>query len=168
VLCVGWQPDNNGVASGSWDGTLRDWATVQQGNHFNAGDQIFSYGGHGNNEVNALAWSPNGNFVASAGADQTVQISNGIDGTPRPPFFTGHVNRQHANPVLSVAWSPDGKTIASGDTAGNVYVWKTAGRKTFFIYRGHRGAVNALAWSPDGKTIASAGADSTVQLWQPS
>jgi len=168
VLCVGWQPDNSSVASGSWDGMLRDWATVQHGNHFNAGDQIFSYAGHGNNEVNALAWSPNGNFVVSAGADQTVQISNGIDGTPRPPFFTGHVNRQHANPVLSVAWSPDGTSIASGDTDGNVYVWKTAGRKTFFIYRGHKGAVNALAWSPDGKTIASASADSTVQLWQPS
>jgi len=168
VLCVGWQPDNSSVASGSWDGTLRDWATVQHGNHFNAGDQIFSYGGHGNNEVNALAWSPGGNFIASAGADQTVQISNGIDGTPRPPFFTGHVNRQHANPVLSVAWSPDGTSIASGDTTGNVYVWKTAGGRTFFIYRGHKGAVNALAWSPDGKTIASASADSTVQLWQPS
>ncbi len=168
VLCVGWQPDNSSVASGSWDGTLRDWATVQHGNHFNAGGQIFSYGGHGNNEVNALAWSPDGNFVVSAGADQTVQISNGIDGTPRPPFFTGHVNGQLANPVLSVAWSPDGTSIASGDTAGNVYVWKTAGRKTFFIYRGHKGAVNALAWSPDGKTIASASADSTVQLWQPS
>ncbi len=167
VLCVGWQPDNSSVASGSWDGTLRDWATVQHGNHFNAGDQVFSYAGHGNYEVNALAWSPDGNFIVSAGADQTFQISNGIDGTPRPPFFTSHVNRQHANPVLSVAWSPDGTSIASGDTDGNVYVWKTAGRKTFFIYRGHKGAVNALAWSPDGKKIASASADSTVHVWQP-
>lgn len=167
VLCVGWQPDDSSVASGSWDGTLRDWATVQHGNHFNAGEQIFNYGGHGKNEVNALTWSPDGNFIASAGADQTVQISNAIDGSPRPLFFTGHENRQHVNPVLSVAWSPDGSSIASGDTDGNVYVWTVAGRKTFFIYRGHKGGVNALAWSPDGKTIASASADSTVHVWQP-
>jgi WD40 repeat protein len=118
--------------------------------------------------VNALAWSPHGSFIASAGADQTVQISNGDDGTPRPPFFTDHQSRTHVNPVRSVAWSPDGNLIASGDTDGNVYVWKTVGRKTIFIYRGHKGAVNALAWSPDGKTIASASSDSTVHVWQPS
>ncbi len=43
----GWQPDKSSVASGSWDGTLRDWATVKHGDHFNAGDQIFKYSGHG-------------------------------------------------------------------------------------------------------------------------
>jgi serine/threonine protein kinase len=168
VLCVGWQPNSTSVASGSWDGTLRDWATVQHGEHFNAGDQIFNYGGHGKNEVYALAWSPDSNFIASAGADQTVQISNGSDGTPRPPFFTGHQSKQHVNAVLSVSWSPDGTTLASGDNDGNVYVWQVAGRKTTFIYRGHKGAVNAVAWSPDGKSIASASADGTVHVWQPS
>ncbi len=167
VLCVGWQPNDSSVASGSWDGTLRDWATVQHGDHFNAGDQIFNYGGHGNNEVYALAWSPNGDFIASAGADQTVQISNGGDGTPRPPFFTDHRRKDHTNRVFAVAWSPDGTSIASGDQDGNVYVWKAANRTTFFRYTGHKGAVNAVAWSPDGKFIASGSADTTVHVWQP-
>lgn len=166
VLCVGWQPDNSSLASGSWDGTLRDWATVQHGDHFNAGDQIFSYGGHGKNEVYALAWSPDGNFIASAGADQTVQISNGSNGTPRLPFFIGHQSKTRVNPVRSVAWSPDGNFMASGDTQGNVLVWQIAGRKTIFSYSGHKGAVNAVAWSPDGKRIASASVDNTVQIWQ--
>jgi serine/threonine protein kinase len=167
VLCVGWQPNNTSVASGSWDGTLRDWATVQHGEHFAAGDQIFNYGGHGKNEVYALAWSPDSKFIASAGADQTVQVSNGNDGTPLLPFFTGHQSKQHVNAVLSVSWSPNGTTLASGDNDGNVYVWQVAGRKTTFIYRGHKGAVNAVAWSPDGKSIASASADGTVHVWQP-
>ncbi len=167
VLCVGWQPDNSSVASGSWDGTLRDWATVQHGNHFNVGDQIFNYGGHGKDEIYALAWSPDGNSIASTGADQTVQISHGSDGTPKKPFFTSHQSKLHVNPVRSVAWSPDGNFIASGDTDGNVYVWRVAGRKTVFIYRGHKKAVNALAWSPDGRKIASASADNTVHVWQP-
>ncbi len=167
VLCVGWQPDESSVASGSWDGTLRDWATVQHGNHFNAGDQIFNYGGHGTNEVYALAWSPDSKFIASAGADQTVQISTGVDGTPRPPFFTDHERQDHINRVFAVAWSPDGTSIASGDEDGNVYVWKMADRKTFFRYTGHQGAVNAVAWSPDGKFIASGSADTTVHVWQP-
>ena len=167
VLCVGWQPDQSSVASGSWDGTLRDWATVQHGDHFNAGDQIFNYGGHGTNEVYALAWSLDGTFLASAGADQTVQISNGDDGTPSPPFFTDHRRQDHINRVFAVSWSPDGTSIASGDEDGNVYVWKAADRKTFFRYTGHQGSVNVVAWSPDGKFIASGSTDTTVHIWQP-
>ncbi len=168
VLCVGWQPNNSSVASGSWDGTLRDWATVQHGNHFNAGEQIFNFGGHGKNEVYALSWSPNGNFIASAGADQTVQISNGVNGTAVPPPFTGHRSTQHINPVRSVSWSPNGSFIVSGDTYGTIYVWQVAGRKIIFTYQGQKGAVNVVAWSPDGRKIASAGLDTTVQIWQPS
>ena len=78
------------------------------------------------------------------------------------------VLKGHIDDVLTCAWSPDGSSIASGDTAGNVLVWKTNGRRTFFKYTGHTGPVNAVAWSPDGKRIASASADSTVQVWQPS
>jgi eukaryotic-like serine/threonine-protein kinase len=167
VLCVGWQPNNTSIASGSWDGTLRDWATVQHGDHFNAGDEIFSYGGHGVNEVTALAWSPNNSFIASAGADQTVQFSSGNNGAPLQPFFTDQRNNAHVNPILSVSWSPDGTSIASGDTNGDVYVWNVLSRKTFFIYKGHKGPVNAVSWSPDGTKIASASADATVQVWQP-
>jgi eukaryotic-like serine/threonine-protein kinase len=168
VLCVGWQPNNTSVASGSWDGTLRDWATVQHGDHFDAGEQIFSYGGHGKFEVYALAWSPDGTFIASAGADQTVQISSGSDGTPRLPYFTAHRSNQHINPVRSVSWSPDGSSIASGDTYGTIYVWTASDRKIVFTYQGQTGAVNSVAWSPDGKKIASANSDSTVHVWQPS
>jgi WD40 repeat protein len=167
VLCVGWQPDNSSVASGSWDGTLRDWATIQHGDHFAAGDQIFTYGGHGKNEVLGLTWSPDGNFIASAGADQTVQISNGDTGLPRPPFFTDHRNRLQVNRVRTVAWAPGGDNIASGDAQGKVYVWHVAGRRTFFVYRGHTKAVNTVTWSPDGKRIASASTDATVHIWQP-
>jgi eukaryotic-like serine/threonine-protein kinase len=167
VLCVGWQPNQSSLASGSWDGTLRDWATVQHGNHFKAGDQIFNYGGHGANEVYALAWSPESTFIASAGADQTVQISYGDDGTPALPFFTDHRRQDHINRVFAVSWSPDGTSIASGDEDGDVYVWNAGDRETLFRYSGHQGAVNAVAWSPDGKFIASGGADTTVQVWQP-
>ncbi len=171
VLCVGWQPNNSSVASGSWDGTLRDWATVQHGDHFAAGKQIFNYGGHIPGEVLGLTWAPNGNFIASAGADQTVQISIVSDikngGTPLLPFFTDHRDPRQINPVRTVDWSPGGNDIVSGDTEGKVLVWHAVGRKTFFTYQGHKKAVNSVAWAPDGKRIASASTDTTVQIWQP-
>lgn len=167
VLCAGWQPGDGSVAAGSWDGSLRDWATIRHGTHFAAGNEIFHSNGHGINEVNALVWSPQGSLIASAGADQVVQIASGRDGASRPPFFTGHKNQSSGNRVLAVSWSPDGTSIASGDSAGKVYVWRVADRKTFFSYSGHKGAVNTLAWSPDGKSLASGSADNTVQVWQP-
>ncbi|EFH85024.1 serine/threonine-protein kinase [Ktedonobacter racemifer] len=122
--------------------------------------QLFTYRGH-SNYVDAVAWSPDGKWIASGSRDKTVQVWNASDGSH---VFT---YQGHTNYVASVAWSPDGKWIASASGYGynTVQVWNANDGSHVFTYRGHINYVASVAWSPDGKRIASGSADNTVQVW---
>jgi WD40 repeat protein len=67
--------------------------------------------------------------------------------------------------VLCVAFSPDGTQIATGDSNGDVRLWRFADGKHLMSYEGHTNWVRSLAFSPDGKILASGGADQTIRLW---
>jgi WD40 repeat protein len=120
-----------------------------------------TYQGHSDN-IFAVAWSPDGYYVASGGRDRTIQIWEPAQGQPLLTF------RQHPGYVLSLSWSPEGAYIASGCTEGVIYVWEAMTGRILISYKGHTRFVRSLAWSPDGRLIASGGdyGDSTVQVWE--
>ncbi len=122
---------------------------------------VNTYSGH-NGAVNAVAWSPDGQMIASAGADESVQVwkwdSQIADNKP----YTGHNGA-----VNAVTWSPDGKLIASASDDRTVQIWEASSKNPFFTYQGHSQKVTAVAWAPTGKYIASASADGTVQVFDP-
>ncbi len=128
------------------------------------GRTLFTYRGHAA-PVITVAWSPDGQEIASASHDHTVQVWEPVAGGEV-------VILKHAVQVNAVAWSPEGARIASADWSGIVQVWDVHLRIAVLIYRGHGGplggAVNAVAWSPEGARIASAGNDHTVQIWDSS
>src|SRR3989440_32876 len=131
------------------------------------GGTIYTYHGH-SDRVHTVAWSPNGSYIASAGADQTVQIWDIATGN--------HICTclGHTDTVSALAWSPDGKHITSASDDQTVHVWdaehppgmlQLRNPLALNVYRGHSDRVNAVAWSPDGRRIASASHDQTVQVW---
>ena len=66
----------------------------------------------------AMAWSPNGQYIASGGVDTTVQVWKAADGT----FvfkYTGH-----AAEVEGVTWSPDSKRVVSASDDQTVQLWQ--------------------------------------------
>ncbi|HEU5086594.1 MAG TPA: serine/threonine-protein kinase [Roseiflexaceae bacterium] len=109
----------------------------------------------------SVAWSPNGQLLASAGADQTVRVWEAANGQLlRMLKLHGFMNSANA-----VAFHPAGELLASAGNDGSIWLWRVADGDCVAVLHGHYGPVTSIAWSPDGTTLASAGEDTTVRLW---
>ena len=110
--------------------------------------------------VNAVAFSPDGQTVASASDDRTIRLWEAASGTKKQ-VLEGHKAR-----VNTVAFSPDGQTVASASEDGIIWLWEAASGAEKQVLEGHQARVNAVAFSPDGQTVASASYDGTIRLWE--
>jgi WD40 repeat protein len=105
----------------------------------------------------AVAYSPNGQLIASGSEDNTVKIWR-HDGQLLATL-------EHPDSILDVAFSPDGQLVASAGVDDTVKLWQTDG--TFLAsFEGHGADINSVAFSPDGQLIASASNDRTIKLWR--
>ena len=109
--------------------------------------------------VFSVAFSPDGQTIASGNSDGTVRLWDTYTGEHKQTL------KGHTNLVFSVAFSPDGQTIASASKDYTVRLWDTYTGEHKQTLKGHTNLVFSVAFSPDGHTIASASRDGTVRLW---
>jgi WD40 repeat protein len=108
--------------------------------------------------VTALAFSPDGRFLASGDKNREILIwqDNKV-----------HIKdwQYHSAKINKIAWSPDSKFLASASLDTNIIVWSLeAPSKRLIITAAHHGGVNDLTWL-DQSTIASVGQDCTTRTW---
>nr|WP_281720402.1 WD40 repeat domain-containing protein [Nitrosomonas nitrosa] len=117
-------------------------------------------------EVRAVAFSPDGNVIATTGADgvicfwdaQTQDAVGLVDNEARDEPLTG---------INSLSYNPNHKEyIVSGGDDGRIRVWDTNSFRALDRYpMEHTGRVMRVAVSPDGDFIASGGDDGALRLW---
>ncbi|HEY1190337.1 MAG TPA: WD40 repeat domain-containing protein [Gemmata sp.] len=114
--------------------------------------------------IYALAFSPDGHTLATAGYDRVVHLWDVSDPktAPRAPRLT---LKDHSDAVYGVAFHPDGKLLASVSADRAVKVWEVATGKRLYTLGDATDWLYAVAWSPDKKHLAAAGVDKSVRVW---
>src|SRR5579871_6057051 len=108
----------------------------------------------------ALAFSPDGKVLATAGFDETIRLWEVRTGRELATL------RGHTDQIGALAFSPDGNLIASASHDETIRLWDPASGHEVQTLRGHTGTITCLAFAPDGQWIASGGHDKTVRLWR--
>lgn len=116
--------------------------------------------------VRAVACSPDGKIVATAGLSNEVKLWLLDDGSPAGTLIGGNTS------IQSMSFSPDGKRLIAGTMSaeqpqipGEVIIWEVESKRALPPLAGHRLGIWKIAVSPDGSQIASASEDGTIRLW---
>ncbi|OAQ74405.1 WD domain-containing protein [Purpureocillium lilacinum] len=109
--------------------------------------------------VLSVAFSADGQRLASASADRTAKIWDAATGKC-VQTLEGHSGR-----VFSVTFSADGQRLASASSGRTAKIWDAATGKCIQTLEGHDDWIYSVAFSADSQRLASASYDRTVRVW---
>lgn len=109
--------------------------------------------------VHAVAYSPNGAFLAAGSGDGMVRLWNLANGGPPTNFRVG------ADPAQALAFSPDGKTLAVGGGHDTVELRNVASRQSTTLPGAGDSTVVSVSFSNNGKSLAVGDEKGAVWLW---
>ncbi|GGA26002.1 serine/threonine-protein kinase [Okeania sp. KiyG1] len=152
VSSVAISPDNQMIASGSFDRTIKLWK-------LSTGELLDSF--IASNIVLSIAFNPKSNILAIGNVGGIINIWDLATGT-----ISCSLSR-HSNSIVSmpVVFSPNGDFIASGSDDRTIKIWHQKTCQLLYSIKNSRG-INVVAFSPDGKILASGSSDNVIKLWE--
>jgi WD40 repeat protein len=164
VDSVAFNPDGSLLAGGSSDGSVWIWSVATRqpvgppliGGHSAPDNRVSN-----TDVLNSVAFSPDGQLLASGGADQKVRLWNVASRSLVMPPLEGHDDI-----VDTVAFSHDGKRLASAGWDRTIRLWDpTSGQPAGPPLEAHEMPITSIAFSPDDRLLASACMDGSLLLW---
>ena len=114
VQALAFSPDEQMLATGSWDGTIKLW---------NLENGALLWLGQHTGSIHRLAFTPDGRTLASGGDDAAIRLWDVSTGKHLQTLSS------QSSAVYALAWSPDGSLLASGSFDGSIHLWEMQGRQ---------------------------------------
>lgn len=164
VACLAFSPDGQRLAVGI-RGSLRPGPRSQFTRILDAstGQELCECrpkGAASSEPALSLAFSPNGDRLASGGGTGNIRVWDGKTGELQL------VLNGHQAPVSQLAWFGNSH-LAAGDYSGVVKCWDMAHVREMQTFRGHESPVASIAASADGGHLISTSLDGALKVWSP-
>lgn len=137
--------------AGVRDGRVRVW-DVQ------TGAEKFEVAGHVG-KVEAVAFSPDGKTLASAGRGGSVFLTDLGSGRRIRDL------NSHEAGITSLAFNADGSRIVTGSQDRTARIYDVSNGDEILVIRGHEQGIVDVSFHPDGNQVATASNDGTVRTW---
>jgi WD40 repeat protein len=150
---VKFSPDASLIASGG--GGVNRYVVLHR---LSDGTEMGAFN-NGPGYIKDVEFSPNGQIIAAALTDNTVNLWDIASGTIIRTLSG------HSDDVSTIDFSPDGELLASGaggfDNPGEstIKIWQVSNGSLIRTLEGHGDWVYDLSFSPDGQTLISCGRD---------
>ena len=151
IYTLAFDPVTPKLAVAGYDGQIRVLS-------YHSG-QIHTFG-HRTDQIFSLAYSHNGQILASAGDDRVIRLWHTQTGRQFG------VLAGDSDAIFSVAFSSSGRWLASGSADDTVRLWDVADRRELGLpLWGHHNYVRSVAFDAKSRLLASGSLDGTIRVW---
>ena len=149
VPVIAFDPAGRRLLTGSADGSAAVWDAT-------TGSRLAVLSNHAN-EVVAARFSPDGQMLATASRDATVNLYWAATYKPAGTL-------RHERAVELAAFDPTGSTLATV-SENSTLLWDTRSAQLISAWVSHDAPIGSLEFSPEGQRVLTASKDGTARIW---